>query len=108
MAGAAIATFALLTAIGFGWARWAVAPAGAALAAAPAFGVATLTIVAVAAERLGAPLDRVTTGVALSTLAGGGGYLLLALRGPAGRDARHDEAALREGEPSLGAPAEIQ
>ena len=107
MSLAAIATFSLLTAIGFGWARWTVGPTGAALAAAPAFGVATLTIVAVAAERVGAPLHSTATGIALSALAGGGGYLLVALRGPDPGDRRHDDGTLGEREPPVGAPAKV-
>jgi hypothetical protein len=107
MSLAAIATFALLAAIGFGWARWAISGTGAALAAAPAFGVATLTIVAVAAERLGAPLDRTATGLALSALAGGGGYVLVALRKPGTDGGPDGDTPLGEREPPVGAPAEI-
>ena len=103
---AALLFFILLTVIGYGWARWAIDVTGAALAAAPACGVAILTVVAVAAERLGAPLDATATAVVVSAVAGGSGYVLLALREPAPHPP-DDDPPLGEGEPELGAPAQV-
>jgi len=104
MSLAAVATFVLLAAIGYGWARWAIDAVGAALAAAPACGVAVLTVVAVAAERIGAPLDATVTAFAISAVAGGLGYVLLAVRRPA---LPGDDATLGERETEVGAPAQI-
>jgi hypothetical protein len=106
MSLAALATFALLAAIGYGWARWAIDPPGAALLAAPACGVAVLTVAAVAAERLGVPLDASVSALALSALAGGSGYVVLTVRRPAIRG-DHDGPAVGEGEPEVGAPTHV-
>jgi hypothetical protein len=72
--GASIAVFALLWIAGYGWARTAMDRTAAA-ALAPAFGAAALTLVAVAAERAGLPLDGWVGPTMVSALAGGGGYL---------------------------------
>ena len=106
MSLAALATFVLLAAIGYGWARWGIGGAGAALLAAPACGVAILTVVAVAAERLGVPLDASASTFVLSALAGGSGYVLVALRGPA-VPAGEGDAALGEGEAEVSAPTHV-
>jgi hypothetical protein len=72
--GASIAVLALLWMAGYGWARTAM-DRTAAVALAPAFGAAALTLVAVAADRAGLPLDGWVGPTVVSTLAGGGGYL---------------------------------
>ncbi|HSL12030.1 MAG TPA: hypothetical protein VLA82_12010 [Actinomycetota bacterium] len=105
MSLAALATFTLLTAIGYGWARWAIDTAAGAMLAAPACGIAALTIVAVAAERIGVPLDATAGALVLSAIAGGGGYALLAVRRPARRTS--GGASVGEGETEVGAPAHI-
>lgn len=69
-----IAMLALLWVAGYGWARTAM-DRTAAVALAPAFGVAALTLVAVVAERAGLPLDGWAGPSVASVLAGGGGYL---------------------------------
>ena len=74
--GASIATLALLWIVGYGWARTAM-DSTAAVALAPAFGLAALTLAAIVAERLGAPLDGWLGPTAVSIGAGGGGYLCL-------------------------------
>jgi hypothetical protein len=71
---ASIAVLALLWIAGYGWARTAM-DRTAAVALAPAFGAAAITLVAVAAERAGLPLDGWVGPTVVSTLAGGGGYL---------------------------------
>jgi hypothetical protein len=106
MSAAALATFLLLTAIGYGWARWGIGGAGAALLAAPACGAAALTVVAVAAERLGVPLDASASAFLLSALAGGSGYVLLAVRGATVPGAG-DDATLGEGEAEVGASTQV-
>jgi hypothetical protein len=72
--GASIAVLALLWVAGYGWARTAM-DRTAAVALAPAFGAAALTLVAVAAERAGLPLDGWVGPTVVSALAGGGGYV---------------------------------
>jgi hypothetical protein len=75
-----IIVLVMLWVVGAGWARWAFADAVAAAATAPAFGVAATTIVALALERLGAPLASRWSAVAASVIAGLGGYVLLLLQ----------------------------
>jgi hypothetical protein len=77
---ASIGVFGLLWVIGYGWGRVAT-DVTAAAALAPAFGLAALTLVAIAGERLGVPLDGWIGPTAVSALAGGGGYLCLLLLG---------------------------
>ena len=82
IAGATLRTFLLFLVLGAGWAWWAFGErardAAAALAVAPAFGSATLTLVAFGLERVGTDLDR-AAGVA-AAVAGGIGYTLLVVR----------------------------
>ena len=78
---------------------------GGALLAAPACGIAALTVVTVAAERIGAPLDATITAVTLSCLAAGGGYVLLAVRRPARRG--DGGTSIGEGQAEVGAPAHV-
>jgi hypothetical protein len=87
MAHATIRAFALLLVIGMGWAWWTLGDVVAAAATAPAFGVATLTLVALAMERFGVPLGTTGQATAAAALAGGSGYCLLTLR--VVRDRRH-------------------
>jgi hypothetical protein len=84
----------LLWVIGAGWARWAVDDRVIAWAVAPAFGVATLTIAALALERLGVALTGSWGPTLASVLAGLGGYGLGLLQGKASADppAEIDEA----------------
>lgn len=105
MSLAALATFALVTAVGFGWARWSIGSVAVALAASPAFGFAALTLVAVAAERLGVPLGGVAASLAISAVAAGSGYALLARHRLVPRG--DDGAPVDEGEPELGTPAKV-
>src|SRR5262249_18343599 len=62
IARATLRAFLLFLVLGAGWAWWAVGDrvrdAAAALAVAPAFGSAILTVVALGLERVGADLDR--------------------------------------------------
>jgi MFS family permease len=97
---AAIAVLALLWLIGAGWSAWAFDDRVAAMSAAPAFGVAALTIVALALERVGVPLD-VWWGAALaSAVAGLGGYAIVVVQGRASVHATTevDEAPARQHE----------
>jgi hypothetical protein len=80
MAHATIRTFALLLVIGMGWAWWTLGDVAAAAAIAPAFGVATLTLVALGMERVGVTLGTAGQATAAAALAGGSGYCLLTLR----------------------------
>ena len=83
IAGATVAVLALLWLIGAGWASWTFGDPVAAAAAAPAFGVATLTIVALALERIGVPLTGSWGPTIACALAGLGGYGLRFLQGKA-------------------------
>jgi hypothetical protein len=84
IAHATLRTMLLFLLLGAGWSWWAFGDrareAAAALAVAPAFGAAILTIVALGLERLGADLDRGGTVGAACAVAGGVGYALLTLR----------------------------
>jgi hypothetical protein len=72
--GASVAVLTFLWVAGYGWARTALDRTSA-VALAPAFGAAALTLVAVVAERAGVPLDGWVGPTLVSVLAGGGGYL---------------------------------
>jgi hypothetical protein len=80
IAAASFAVLALLWIVGYGWARTAVDPV-AAVALAPGFGLASLILTAVVADRVGVPLDGWVGPTAVSAVAGLGGYLLLLLLG---------------------------
>jgi hypothetical protein len=78
-AGITIATVAiliLLTVIGLGYARASFDDALAAIATAPAFGAGSLTLTAIALDRLGLRLEGVPVSLAASALAGLGGLAL--------------------------------
>ena len=83
IAGATVAILALLWLVGAGWASWTFGDPVAAAAAAPAFGVAALTIVALALERIGVPLTGSWGPTIACALAGLGGYGLRFLQGKA-------------------------
>jgi hypothetical protein len=72
--GASLAVLAFLWIAGYGWARTALDRTSA-VALAPAFGAAGLTLVAVVAERAGLPLSGWVGPTVASVLAGAGGYL---------------------------------
>ena len=77
----ALAALAFLWLVGSGWAWWTFDERVAASAAAPAFGVATITIFALGLERLGVPLD-VWWGPALaSALAAVAGHIVRVVKG---------------------------
>jgi hypothetical protein len=76
IAWASIATLALLWAAGYGWARIGLADAVTAAAAAPAIGAAMLILVATALDVLGVPIGTTVGALAVSAIAGGGGYLI--------------------------------
>ncbi len=75
-----VRTILLLFVIGMGWAWWCMSDVTGALAIAPAFGVATLSISALALERLGLQIASPEVATVAAALAGGSGYALLALR----------------------------
>ncbi len=77
---AAFVLLALTGVVGFGWTRWAGLDVLAAIAVAPAIGVATLAIGGVALEPLGLPLSGSWGPAAVTLLAAGAGYLLLVLQ----------------------------
>lgn len=83
----AIAVLVLLWLVGAGWSLWTFDDRVAAVAAAPAFGVATLTITGLTLERLGIPLGGWTGPALASALAGLGGYALRIVQGAAVDDA---------------------
>jgi hypothetical protein len=97
---AAIAVLALLWVLGTGWSGWAFDDRVAAAAAAPAFGVASLTIAALALERLGIPLDGWWGPTLASALACLGGHALRLVQRQAPVDAtpQIDEAPDHERE----------
>ena len=76
IAWASIVALAFLTVAGYGWARIGLANAITAAAAAPAVGAAMLILVGTALDALGVALGRATGALAVSALAGGGGYLV--------------------------------
>jgi hypothetical protein len=84
IARSTIRTFLLFMVIGAGWAWWAFGGTArdtpGALAVAPAFGSALLTLVALGLERLGGDLGRGGVAGLACAIAGGTGYALLALR----------------------------
>jgi hypothetical protein len=73
---AAVTTLALAGVVGFGWSRWALRDRVAAIAFAPALGVATLVLAAVSLERLGLPLTGGVGPKVVVLVAGAGGYLV--------------------------------
>ena len=74
---AALTMLALTGVGGFGWARWAGLDLPSAVAVAPAFGVATLTLGGVVSERLGLPLSGSVGPTIVTLLAAGAGALLV-------------------------------
>ena len=76
IAWASIVALALLTVAGYGWARIGLADAITAAAAAPAVGAAMLILVGTALDALGVALGTTVGALAVSTIAGGGGYLI--------------------------------
>jgi len=73
---ASLATLALLSVVGFGWARIGLEDSVRAAAISPAVGAAAIILVAVALDALGISLGSTGGGLAASVLAGGGGYLV--------------------------------
>ena len=84
---AALAVLALLWVTGAWWSSWAFADRIAAAATAPAFGAATLTVAALALERVGVPLDGRWGPAVASVLAAVAGYSLRLVQGKATDDA---------------------
>ena len=83
----ALAALVFLWFVGTGWARWTFDDRVAAIAAAPALGVAAITITTLGLERLGVPLD-VWWGPALaSALAAAGGHIVRVMQGEPIHDA---------------------
>lgn len=72
----ALAVLALLWLVGSGWAWWTFEDRVAAVAAAPAFGVATITIAGLVVELLGMGLDGVSGPALASAVALAGGHLV--------------------------------
>ncbi len=80
--GIALATFetlALLLVVGLGWSWWTFGEPVTAVAAAPAFGAAFLALVGLIGERFGVPISGSWGPTAISAVAGGCGFVLLAL-----------------------------
>ena len=61
---------------GYGWARIGLADAITAAAAAPAVGAAMLILVGTALDALGVRIGTTVGALAVSAIAGGGGYLI--------------------------------
>ncbi|HEY3212803.1 MAG TPA: hypothetical protein VGL16_06310 [Actinomycetota bacterium] len=76
IAWASIVALALLTVAGYGWARIGLADTITAAAAAPAVGAAMLILVGTALDALGVALGTTVGALAMSAIAGGGGYLI--------------------------------
>jgi hypothetical protein len=74
---ATIAILAVLTVLGLGYARAVFGDPVTAIATAPAFGAAAITLAAVTLDRLGLRLQRVPVALAASALAGLGSVALL-------------------------------
>lgn len=77
IASATIAILLVLTLLGLGYALVAFDDLTTAIATAPAFGAAALTLTAVALDRLGLRLESVPVALAASALAGLGGLALI-------------------------------
>ena len=73
---ASIATLALLSVVGFGWARIGLDDHVRAATISPAVGAAALILVAVGLDAVGIGLGSTGGAVAASAFAGGGGYLV--------------------------------
>jgi hypothetical protein len=88
IAWASIVALALLTVAGYGWARIGLPDAITAATAAPAVGAAMLILVGTALDALGVALGTTVGALAVSAIAGGGGYLIrFVLEGRAGSGA---------------------
>jgi hypothetical protein len=79
IATATIGILILLTLVGFGFSRASFDDGVTALATAPAFGAAALTLTAIALDRIGLRLASIPVALAASALAGLGGFALLFL-----------------------------
>ena len=79
--GATFGILGLFAVIGLGWSRFTLGPAVAAWAAAPAFGVAALTLSAFVTDRIGIGLDGRLGPLLASGLAAAGGYVIAFGRG---------------------------
>ena len=77
ISSATIAILAVLTLLGLGFALATFDDTVTAIATAPAFGAAALTLTAVVLDRLGVRLERVPVALAAAVLAGLGGLALL-------------------------------
>lgn len=71
-----VLVLALLWFAGYGWARAGIADPVTATALAPAAGAGALVLAGIALERLGVPIDGTIGAWVVSTIAGGGGYLV--------------------------------
>jgi hypothetical protein len=78
---AAVATLVLTGAVGYAWARWAGLDALAAVASAPAFGVATLVLGGLAADLTGLSLADGVGPAVVTLVAGATGIALLVAQG---------------------------
>jgi hypothetical protein len=76
VAWASLATLALLSLVGFGWARMGLEDPVRAAAVSPAVGAAALILIAVGLDALGISIGSTGGALAASVLAGGGGYLV--------------------------------
>jgi hypothetical protein len=81
IAGMTLGVLALLSIVGFGWARWALGEPVTACALAPAFGAAATILVAIVTERLGLAIEAPLGAFVAIGLAAAGGYALLLLQG---------------------------
>ena len=75
IAWASLGVLVLLWAVGFGWARLGLADPVTAAAAAPSLGIAAVILIAVMIDLIGVRVGTTGGAVAVSALAGGGGYL---------------------------------
>lgn len=76
IAMSSLLAFALVGAVGYGWARVGLEDRLDAAAVAPAFGAAVLTITSIALDRLGVRVDGTAGPVLASALSGASGYVL--------------------------------
>jgi hypothetical protein len=76
IAWASLAALLLLGVVGLGWARLGLADTETAAAASPAVGAAATILVAVILDLLGVRIGTTGGALAVSALAGGGGYLV--------------------------------
>jgi hypothetical protein len=96
MALAAVRTLIVLVLVGFGWGWWVTGETAGAAALATSFGLAVITIGALLADRLGAPIATAGWATIAIASAGGCGYALMIVRLRRARRSPDGDGLVRE------------